>query len=115
MSEVKLYKGKLKLVEKYPLEDLEELCERVAGTHGYMDLTGHCEWSELIYDEFQFEYVVIGNDLYKIIENEELDEDVFATTVNVDGTISYIVQYYNGGCGFEEALQEAISNIKERN
>lgn len=32
---------------------------------------------------------------------------------NPDGTLSYIVKFYNGGCGFNEALEAAYERIKK--
>ena len=44
--------------------------------------------------------------LIEFLEHEELDEgdDFEKFHQNEDGTISFGVQFYNGGCGLEEAL-----------
>jgi len=31
---------------------------------------------------------------------------------NSDGTLEYLVRYYNGGCGFEKALEYAEEKMK---
>lgn len=36
------------------------------------------------------------------------DEDIFESTLEDDGTISYVVNFYNGGAGFEEVLEEIL-------
>lgn len=40
------------------------------------------------------------------------DDDIFNATQNLDGTIDFHVMYYNGGCSFNEAIEEAISNME---
>ena len=40
------------------------------------------------------------------------DDDIFEANLNKDGSISYIVSYYNGGCCFEEALETAIEKLE---
>ncbi len=42
----------------------------------------------------------------------EDNSDIFESTKNKDGTINFQVRYYNGGCGFGEALEEALKSIK---
>ena len=36
------------------------------------------------------------------------DEDIFRSSINDDGTINFEVKYYNGGCSFNEAVEEAL-------
>lgn len=52
--------------------------------------------------------------LIEFIEHEELDEgDHFEKfQQNEDGTISFGVQFYNGGCGLEEALGNFYEYLK---
>lgn len=33
-------------------------------------------------------------------------------TPNLDGTYNYVLSYYNGGCGFGEAMQYAWEKLK---
>ncbi len=43
---------------------------------------------------------------------EEVDDydDIYTSTKNKDGTINFEVKYYNGGCGLNEAIDEAIKS-----
>ncbi len=56
---------------------------------------------------------MIGNSLYGAQEREVLQfNDLFEAKKNTDGTIDFLVQYYNGGYCFEEAVEEALDNMK---
>jgi hypothetical protein len=62
--------------------------------------------NENIYSEQVVKY---GDEWYEVIEdNEYNDVDLSETFYNDDGTISYLLGYYNGGCCFEEALGHAL-------
>ena len=52
--------------------------------------------------------------LIEFIEHEELDEgdDFEKFRQNEDGTISFGVQFYNGGCGLEEALGNFYKHLE---
>lgn len=54
--------------------------------------------------------LIINGQYYEEIEKEKLCEgDVFHAEKHGD-EIHFRVQYYNGGCCFEEALEEALNN-----
>lgn len=57
-------------------------------------------------------YLLIAGQLYAI-ENKELGEgeDINNAVVNPDGSISYVLQFYNGGCYFTEALEDLIETV----
>jgi len=60
-------------------------------------------------------YFVAGDSLYQIIEDVSDDiEDSFTNlTNNPDGSISYVTQFYNGGNGLSEMLEEAITKLQK--
>lgn len=58
------------------------------------------------------DYIVFEDKVYKC-ESEELSPyDHFSAKRNNDGTIGFSVSFYNGGCGFKEAIEYALKNIK---
>ncbi len=69
---------------------------------------------EFLADMISEEYILIHNKLYYIsYDNEiETDDDIYEATLNEDGSIDYEVKFYNGACGFSEAIEEAVDNIK---
>lgn len=115
MSETVHYTGKLQLVNKLPNETLEEQCKRILVEHNYRELDSYCDsWREMLYEELYERYVVVNNNnIYEIVEkNNKTDEyDIFNATQNLDGSIDYEVMYYNGGCSFNEAIEEALENM----
>ena len=59
------------------------------------------------------EYTEINGKIYKIQDKEfDPDSDIFEMEKNEDGTLDYHVRFYNGGCGFEEALSTAAMDLK---
>lgn len=115
MSETVRYTGKLELVEKLKNETLEEQCKRILNWHKYWELNKYCDsWEEMLCDELYEKYVIHNEDIYEVIEQKYKDTDynIFEAHKNADGTISYEVMYYNGGCSFDEAICEALDNIE---
>lgn len=112
MSEVVHYKGKIKLVEKLPNETLEEQCKRILAEYDYLELPSYFgSWEEMLNEELYNRYVVANENIYKVIEklDKQYDYDIFNATNNKDGTYDYEVMYYNGGCGFSEAIENALN------
>lgn len=99
MSETEHYIGKLTPTDK----TLEQYLDGVV-------LPNYCDnMEEYFYDVYEEFATIIKGKVYEI-QRESLDNgyDIFESTKNEDGTIAFHVKYYNGGCGFEEALQEAL-------
>lgn len=61
-----------------------------------------------IYDHYYSAVEING--LIWTVEKEDYEpaDDIFTSSKNEDGTIDFEVKYYNGGCGFNEAIDEAI-------
>lgn len=65
-----------------------------------------------IYDHYE-KAVEINEQIY-LVEKADIDVDanIFESSENDDGSIDFEVKYYNGGCGFNEAIDYALKNIK---
>lgn len=110
MSETVHYKGVLSPVVKLKGESLEEQCKRLLNNK---ELPSYCEsYQEMLTDEFYQEYVIYDDIVYQV-EKQEMDDDddIFITTKGKKGTFNFEVRYYNGGCGFDEAIEEAMKNL----
>jgi len=69
---------------------------------------------EIFREEFDGKYVENGGQIYVIVNEKDLDcEDIFHLAENPDGSFNYILKYYNGGCGFDEAIETAFSNYHD--
>lgn len=109
MSQQEVRIGKIKLLEKLESETLEEQCKRILNNKkesyydSYEEAIGDC-------DE---KYIVHNDNVYEVIEDQWCDgDDIFEAKRNNDKTISYVLSYYNGGCGFNEAIRESLDNLE---
>ncbi|HCL4455055.1 hypothetical protein EJM73_08325 [Clostridium botulinum] len=115
MSEIVQYKGKLIKLEKLNNETLEQQSERFCKENNLYELPDFYDtWEEYLTGELYKRYYINNNNLY-IIKSEQVDPecDIFNASMNDNGEIEFEIKYYNGGCGFDEALDEAISNLKK--
>jgi hypothetical protein len=111
MSETVHYRGTLTEVDMFDNESLEDQCKRILGD---IKLPSYYKsYQEMLLDEFYEGYIIDDNALY-LVEKEsyEPNEDIFCSKGNEDGTISFEVRYYNGGCGFNEAIKRALIHIE---
>ena len=112
MSETEIVKGKLIPVDQGKSESLIDVCKRICDKFGVTGETfdGY-DYDELMRDELYNKAVVINNIVY-LIESKSFNyEDIFEAEKNDDGSINFLVKFYNGGCGLEEAIEEAVSRI----
>ncbi|EQB4340395.1 hypothetical protein ACYJ2U_001711 [Clostridium botulinum] len=117
MSETVHYIGKLIKLKRLSNETLEQQCEEVCKENNLYNLPDfYGTWEEYLTSELYKKYYINKDDLY-VIESEQVDPeyDIFNASMNDNGEIEFEVKYYNGGCRFDEALDEAMSNLKEDN
>lgn len=117
MSETVQYRGKLIKLKKLNNETLEQQSERICKeNYLYERPCYYRNWGEYLTGELYERYYINNNNLY-VIESEQVDPeyDIFNASLNKNGEIEFEVKYYNGGCGFNEALDEAMNNLKTGN
>lgn len=112
MSETVMFTGKLKKYE-FPKEIGDTLKEKT----DYLIIKGfsfeHSEIEDKYIDEGDG-FIVVDGDFYEILEKESQDDDdIFKAKKNDDGTINFTVKYYDGGCSFTEAIEDAIENMNK--
>lgn len=119
MSETVHYRGKLIKIEKWnDNETLEQQCKRVLEAREnceYAELdTYHTSYAEILTDEYYHKYITHNDTLYTV-EKQTLDhdEDIFIVNPIEDG-YEFEVKYYNGGCGFNEAIAEGFNNLERK-
>lgn len=119
MSNYETHQGTLTKVEGTKEELLQEFLKNYEGTNSYIlkykgkkELTKD-ELNELFNDCLE-DYIEL-NGLVYFIKDEEFDDDnLMKMSKNKDGTLDYMVRYYNGCCGFIETLEEAFYNFKRK-
>lgn len=114
MSQQETRIGKIKLIEKLENENLEQQCKRILDEANFK-VDDCCDtYKEAIEEYGDFEkYIIYKNNLYEVIEDIKQDDcDIFEANMNEDGTISYTVSYYNGGCCLSEAIERSLKKLK---
>lgn len=114
MSETVHYKGKIQLVPKLENETLEDVCKRIMNEYDCFELDSYCNtWREFMADELYERYVVINDDVYEVTDKKYFSDeyDIFKAHKVSDTEYEYEVMYYNGGCSFEEAIEEAFNQM----
>lgn len=114
MSETEHLRGRI-----IPLnlgDDIEEACRKVLIGYGEADAEAAKDgysYREQLADFGYDSYLITDSKVYKI-EKEELDpyDDILNAFLNEDGSISFEVKFYNGGCGLSEAIESAIKRNK---
>jgi hypothetical protein len=110
MSDYEGHRGKLIPTDKKPLQCLDE-----AG----FDWS---KWKSLSRDDaddvldrfndhfYRGEYALIGDIVYKVVSEYYDNHEMVWAKKNDDGSYNFDVYFYNGGCSFTEALEEAITS-----
>jgi len=98
MSDNERLQGKLVPVRQMQGESFVEMCQR-AKTNPFADL--------------EETHLIIEDKLYKI-EAEKLDpyDEITLAHKNIDGSINFFVQFYNGSGDLSEALETAVKGMK---
>lgn len=112
MSETEHNKGILTPVAI--LDDLETTAKKILADMGEGPKDYYSTFLEQLEDVGQERYFIAKNMIYTV-ENTPIDpcDDIMMASRGGDGRIYFETKYYNGGCGFNEALETAISNMEE--
>ena len=104
MSQTETHIGKFKILAKGKDNILEYIKEH--NIEKFFDIDEY-----YIESESERYDILDGDILIEYIEHKEYgeDDDLVKFTKNEDGTINFMIQFYNGGC----CLQEALSLYKE--
>lgn len=128
MSRTVTNSGKIQLIPRLDGENnisfakrLFSICDYEFKQHVYDlyfedldDMEGQELFEEFIQEELPFNNILIIDGLaYKVLEKKNLDdEDIFEVKDLGNGEYSFLVQYYNGGCSFDEAIQYGFKKLK---
>jgi len=105
MSETETWVGTLKPTGKTVAEYMEgKECP------SYLNLPD--DMMEWFTEEFYTSAVVTDGFVYEVERRCLSDQDIAISSVNDDGSISFTVSYYNGGCSFDEAIEAALKNLE---
>ena len=68
-----------------------------------------------IYEKSGVKYVVVNKDLYIVKDyfTTREDDGIYEHNKNDDGDIEFMVEFYNGGTGFEEVVEDIIDSYEK--
>jgi len=111
MSETETRVGKARKIEQ-SVEDFVISKTKDIEIPSYYDKNNFDDLKELVQDDYYEKYLFIGDAVYEVIEDKRMDDmDIMEAKPNPDGTIDFTLQYYNGGCSFDEAFETALNKL----
>lgn len=77
-----------------------------------------CTFEDCTTDLFEgafYNHAVISDGIiYTVSDVKNLDdEDIYEASIQPDGTIKFVVKFYNGSCCFSEAIDTALKRMKQ--
>jgi hypothetical protein len=76
------------------------------------EVTRDSDFRKFISEDLYDEYVIYDDRVYAVNMDSDYGDIMYARQRS-DGQIDFVLEYYNGGCCFSEAIEEALENIKE--
>lgn len=114
MSETEYWKGKLTKIEAKENESIEDTAKRLLGGMDILKTDYYDTYVEYIKSECYNEILLIDGVFYKVDASQlDSDMDIANIELNSDGTINFVVSFYNGSCGLDDALEDAMKDVKE--
>lgn len=111
MSRTETHFGKLRKVD---LQDktIEQFFQEKCNENSITTIDKYYNtWKETFFDNVSYKkYFVVGEDVWEAFEHTELEDgdDVEIITSNEDGTLSFIMQFYNGGTCLSEMIEDGL-------
>lgn len=118
MSEQVYKTGKIKLIES-DYEKIWQHCKNILEEEYNMKFNNTYQpedYIDIFIGEIYQDYVLLDSGLYKVIELNNLDDyNIYEIHDNKDGTMEFVLGYYNGGESFNEAMEEAYRQYELNN
>lgn len=115
MSQTETHFGKLRKIEIEPNQTVEEWClNKCLEISDYNELPSYYDsWKDLLKYEFDRNYFFIDDQIWVSFDHiESEDDDINYMNLNEDGTITFIMQFYNGGTCLSELIEEGLEKLK---
>jgi hypothetical protein len=114
MSQTETHFGKLRKVDLEG-QTLEQWCEYGCRERGINEISSYHEtWIEEFRYAFDEKYFLIDGEVWETFDHIEGDDsgDIDIMIPNLDGTITFVQQFYNGGTCLSEVIEEGIKRLK---
>ena len=118
MSEIEHHIGKLRKIDLNEGYSVEDWCREKCQDAGVPTMIEHYDsWKETLQYHLNLSetYFFIGNEIWEAFDHVELDgyDDIYHLTQNGDGTLTFIMRFYNGGTNLTECIEEEIIKLKK--
>lgn len=116
MSDYKWYRGAIIPVENPKELSLEELAKDIiTSSLGSEYKLWHDTYLEELKYEYEDNYYVGQDTIYRILAKKLHDPtDYRAEATRRSDIIDYDLAYYNGGCSFYEAMDDALAKLEQK-
>lgn len=118
MSSMESHVGKLRKVQRNEGQSIEDWCREKCEDNGVPSMLPELydSWQETLkyHLDFYETYFFIDGEVWEILDHRDLDDsDTYEMTPNPDGTISFIMRFYNGGTCLTECIEEGLKKLNK--
>ena len=114
MSYTETHFGKLRRVETSLT--VENWCKNQCILAGETELSTYNEtWEEQFRVNFPEKCFIVNGQIWEAIEHIETeDSDIDIMIPNLDRTVTFVQQFYNGGTCLTEVIEEGLANLQKK-
>lgn len=115
MSQTETHFGKLRRVVFQEGQTLEDWCKAACNERGETEKLSYCKtWYEQLRQINDGEFYFVKDEVWETIEDFSAEEgdDIYQMHLNEDGTVTYVMQFYNGGTCLSECLEESLAKLE---
>jgi hypothetical protein len=115
MSHTEHHIGKLRKVEINEGYSVEDWCREKCQEAGIPTIPEYYDsWQETLKNVYET-YFFVNDAVWEVFDHTEFEDDIYKMVPNADGTISFIMSFYNGGTCLSECIEEGLLKYKQFN
>ena len=118
MSEMEAHVGKLRKIRRNEGQSVEDWCREKCEDKGVPSMLPELydSWKEtLLYHlDFYEKLFFVNDEIWEVFDHIDLDDDdIYEMRPNPDGTISFVMRFYNGGTCLSECIEEGLEKLNK--
>ena len=117
VSETVRYKGKLQLLDRKGVSISDTMVDLIQSSGrevpSYYDLGDIYEVRDCFNDMLYDSHMLLGENVYKIIEKTKENSEHSLTVYEDNGLIHFDTTFYNGGTCLEEMLEDGLEELND--
>jgi hypothetical protein len=113
MSNTETHIGKLRKVD-FQGKPREEWCQEKCQELEITEIASYNNsWEEQLRDDAYEKYFFVNDGIWEVFDHVSKDDydDIYQITPNSDGTLSFVMQFYNGGTCLSECIEEELEKL----